>query len=54
MKALHRVADMRVMLAKPAPPPAAGAAIYLIGTIADYAPKPFLFVMKAGAIAPRQ
>jgi len=50
----HRVADMRVTLAKPAAPPAAGAAIYVIGTIADYTPKPFLFVMKSAEIAPRR
>lgn len=48
----HRIADMRVMLAKPAAPPAAGAAIYVIGTIADYTPKPFMFVMKDAEIAP--
>jgi hypothetical protein len=46
-------ADMRVMLAKPpAASPAAGTAISVIGVISDYAPKPFIFVMKDAEIAP--
>jgi hypothetical protein len=46
-------ADMHVVLLKPvAALPAAGATIQVVGTIADYTPKPFLFLMKNAEIAP--
>jgi tetratricopeptide (TPR) repeat protein len=51
----HNTTDMRVILVKPlVAPPAAGATIYVIGMLADYTPKPFLFLMKDAEIAPAQ
>lgn len=46
-------ADMRVILAKPPTTwPTPGAAVYVVGVIANYSPKPFLFFMKDAEIAP--
>jgi hypothetical protein len=47
------IADMRVTLAKPPTTlPVAGATVYVVGVIADYSPKPFLFIMKDAEVAP--
>jgi hypothetical protein len=47
-------ADLQVTMKQPmATPPAAGAAIAIIGVIADYAPSPFMFIMKDGEVAAR-
>jgi hypothetical protein len=45
-------ADVQVTLKQPmATPPAAGAAIAIIGVISDYVPSPFMFIMKDGEVA---
>jgi len=46
------IVDMHVVLAKPlAAVPATGTMVDVIGTIADYTPKPFLFQMTNGELA---
>jgi hypothetical protein len=46
-------ADLRVKLTKPADPaPAPGSTIYVIGVLRSYRPKPFMFFMDQGEIAP--
>jgi len=43
---------VQVTLKQPmATPPAAGAAIAIIGVISDYVPSPFMFIMKDGEVA---
>jgi hypothetical protein len=45
-------ADIQVTMKQPmAAPPAAGAAIAVIGVIRDYTPSPFMFIMKDGEVA---
>jgi len=45
-------ADIQVTMKQPmTAPPAAGASIAIIGVLADYAPSPFMFIMKDGEVA---
>lgn len=45
-------ADLQVAMKQAmATPPAAGASIAIIGVISDYAPSPFMFIMKDGEVA---
>jgi hypothetical protein len=46
--------DLSVVLARPLSPlPAVGAVISMVGTLSDYRPKPFLFVMTKAELADR-
>ena len=46
-------ADLHVKLSKPMNPPAAvGSSIDVIGVITSYRPKPFMFFMDKGEVAP--
>jgi len=47
------VADLRIAMARPlAPLPAVGAAIAVVGTLSDYRPVPFQFIMTRAELAP--
>jgi tetratricopeptide (TPR) repeat protein len=47
------VADLRIAMARPlAPLPAVGATIAIVGTLSDYQPQPFLFIMTQAELAP--
>jgi hypothetical protein len=48
----HNKIDMLVTLKAPmASPPPAGAAIDIVGSIVDYVPSPFMFIMRDGEVA---
>jgi tetratricopeptide (TPR) repeat protein len=47
------VADLHIAMARPlAPLPAPGSKIAIVGTLSDYKPQPFMFMMTRGELAP--